>query len=221
MLDTFDRLLNTEERDLLARLSDPVRIQEFRDATPYSTGDFNRCPLRVLRERQAHCLDGALFAALALRRLGHRPLIVDLLPAPGSDDDHVLAIYRENNGLGALAKSNFAGLRSRAPVYRTLRELVLSYFEDYFNVDGLRSLRGYTRPLDLSVYDRWDWAGSDAGADAIEKRLYGLRGIPLLTPTMAATLSPVDALSYQSGTLGTNPAGLYRPHAAEEQRVRR
>lgn len=201
----------------MAGLSSPARIQAFLDDTPYSTENANRCPLSVLRDRRAHCLDGGLFAALALRRLGHRPLIVDLLPEPGTDDDHLLAIYRQNGGLGAVAKSNFAGLRGREPVYRTLRELVMSYFEFYFNVDGQRTLRGYARPLDLGAYDRLDWTWRDAGADAIEKRLYGLHPIPLLQPAMAAALTPLDDLSYRSGTLGIDLAGVYRPHAPEEQ----
>ena len=147
----------------------------------------------------------------ALRRLGYPPLIVDLLPEPGTDDDHVLAIFKKDGYLGAVAKSNFVGLRYREPIYRSLRELVLSYFEVYFNVHGQKTLRAYSMPLNLAAFDRLGWMWDDAGADAVERRLPRLRHISLITPEMAAGLSPVDKLSYAAGMLGSNPAGLYKP----------
>jgi hypothetical protein len=211
MVDHFDEQLSAEERAVLAELNTPARIQAYLDATPYAAESRNRCPLTVLRDRRAHCLDGGLFAALALRRLGYPPLIVDLLPEPGTDDDHILAIYRQNDGIGAVAKSNFTGLRSREPVYRTLRELAMSYFEVYFNVDGVRTLRAYTRPLNLAPFDRLGWTWSDEGADAIEQHLYKLRPIPLITPEQAAALGPLDSLTYRAGTLESDPAGMYQP----------
>ena len=133
--------LSPEQEETLAALTSPERIQAYLDSLQYPSGPENRCPGRVMAEEKAHCLDGALFAAFALRRLGHPPLIVDLLPEPGTDDDHVLAIFRCGKGLGALAKSNFTGLRLREPVYRSLRELVMSYFDFYFNVEGVKTLR--------------------------------------------------------------------------------
>jgi hypothetical protein len=146
--DFLDQLTD-HERQTLAGLDSPAAIQAFLDDIPYSTDDFYRCPLRVLRERTAHCFDGALFGAAALRRLGYPPLILDMLAE--RDDEHLLALYRVDSHWGAVAKSNFAGLRFREPVYRSLRELVMSYFEDYFNADGEKTLRGYTVPLDLSA----------------------------------------------------------------------
>ena len=110
----------------------------------------------VLRERMANCFDGAVFAAAMLSRLGHPPLILDMLPN-GRDDDHVLAVYKRDGHWGAVAKSNFAGLRFREPVYRTVRELVMSYFEQYYNVDREKTLRAYTRPLNLQVFDKYQW----------------------------------------------------------------
>ena len=142
---------------------------------------------------------------------GHEPLILDMFPEPGLDDDHVLAIFKINGRFGALAKSNFVTLRYREPVYHNLRELVMSYFDGFFNVDGVRTLRSYTRPLRLAAYDQNGWMWSDAGADAIEKRLLQLYRYPLLTPEMAANLVKVDPLTYKAGTLATNPAGLYQP----------
>lgn len=207
----FEALLDREQREIFSSLDSPASIQAFLDEIPYSAQDANRCPLYVLRDRVAHCLDGALFAAAALRRIGFPPLIVDLLPEPGTDDDHVLAIYRRDGCLGAVAKSNFVGLRFREAIYRNLRELVMSYFEGYFNVTGVKTLRGYTRPLDLKTFDKVGWMWSNKAADAIEQRLKELQEIPLLTPQMVSFLSPVDKRSYEAGMMGTNAAGLYKP----------
>lgn len=205
----FEESLNARERKRLAPLTTPVQIQAFLDAIPYSTEDRYRCPLSVLRDRVAHCYDGALFAAAMLRRLGHPPLLVNLFAY--RDDEHLLAVFRRAGGWGALAKSNFVGLRYREPVYRTLRELIMSYFEDYYNIEGLRSLRSYTRPLNLRVFDHLNWPIDDAAPHYIAQRLDRLRRIPLLTPRMIARLSPLDKRSYEAGMLGTNPAGIYRP----------
>jgi len=213
MPTSFEEFLSEEQLSLIRSLDSPSKIQAFLDGVPYSAEDRNRCPLNVLRDRQAHCLDGALFAAASLRRLGYPALLVDLYPEPGMDDDHVLAIYRRGSRFGAVAKSNFVGLRYREPVYRGPRELVMSYFNDFFNVDGVKTLRYYTRPLNLKAYDRLEWTSNDTGADAIEQRLLKLPRIPLLTPELAASLSPMDALSYKAGLLNVNYAGLYKPRA--------
>ena len=122
-----------------------------------------------MQDAQCHCLDGGLLAALAMRRIGYPGLLLDLVPASDRhgkklDDDHVLAIFRRNGCWGAVAKSNYSFLRYREPVFRTLRELVMSYFEVYLSVGGLKTLRGYTRPLDISRYDRLEYAWSEAGA---------------------------------------------------------
>ncbi len=211
MSNRLEDYLSPDQRRLFAGLSSPAAIQAFLDEIPYSTEDANRCPLRVLGDRKAHCYDGAIFAAAALRRLGHPPVVVDMLPEPGTDDDHLLAIFKQNGCFGAVAKSNFVGLRYREPIYRSLRELVLSYFEDYFNVQGLKTLRGYTWPLDLRAFDRLGWEWRDAGVDAIEQRLGRLRRTYLLTPEMAAALSPVDRRSLTAGLFGSDPDGLFKP----------
>ena len=167
----IEDFLTEAEEAVLASLSSPAAIQAYLDATPYSPDDRDRCPLNVIRDRVAHCLDGGLFAAMALRRLGHPPLVVDLLPEPGIDDDHVLAIFKQGDCYGAVAKSNFVGLRYREPVYRTLRELAMSYFEVFYNVDGLKTLRGYTVPLNLNLLDRYGWTCDDEGVKPIVQRM--------------------------------------------------
>ena len=122
-------MFNRAERQLFRRLNTPEKIQRFLDELPYDKepdGPRCRSPRRVLLDRTAHCMEGALLGAVALRMLGHPPLLLDLEAV--RDDDHVLAIFRVQGCWGAVAKSNYSGLRFREPVYRTLRELVMSYF---------------------------------------------------------------------------------------------
>jgi hypothetical protein len=195
------------ERTQLRRLSSPLRIQQYLDRLAYRARTPAVCPRKVLRERCAHCFDGALFAAAALRRLGHPPLLVDLRAV--RDDDHVLAIYREGGHYGALAKSNFAGLRFREPIHRTLRELVLTYFEDYFSADGEKTLREYSRPLDLRRFDRLGWMFRDEPLPLIEERLDDLRHHPILSGPMERRLAPVDPRSLRAGLVGSLRAGIY------------
>jgi len=208
-IEAFDQSLNKKELKLISNLTSPVKIQAFLDSIPYSAEDIYRCPLRVLRDRKAHCFDGAMFAAAALRRLGHPPLILDLLPH--NDDDHLLALYQRDGHWSAVAKSNFVGLRFREPVYRTTRELVISYFEDFYNVDREKTLRGYTVPLNLSAFDPLDWMTCDETMDAISDKLDKIRKVYLLTDKMVAGLALVDERFYQAGLMGVNAAGLYKP----------
>ena len=206
--DAFDAALTARERKSLARLHSPAAIQSFLDDIPYSIDDRYRCPLSVVRDRRAHCYDGAVFAAALLRRAGYPPLIVNLFAY--RDDEHLLAIYRRAGRWGAVAKSNFAGLRYREPVYRTLRELAISYFEDYYNMEGTRSLRSHTRPLNLAQFDGAGWTTRDESMERIAARLDALRRIPLLTPRMIARLAPLDKRSYDAGMVGVDMAGVYR-----------
>jgi hypothetical protein len=204
-VSTFTRA----ERAVFNRLASPQKIQEFLLALPYSAEECYRSPRSVLRDRTAHCFDGALFAAAALRFIGHPPLIVDILPNH-RDDDHVIALYRIRGCWGSVAKSNFAGLTYREPVHRTLRELILSYFEQFYNVAKEKTLRGYTMPLDLRQFDRSDWMGSDDHLESIAGRLDTIRKVRLLTPAMVRRLAKVDDRSYAAGLLGSNPDGLFK-----------
>lgn len=194
----------------MQRLGSLAAIQSFLDDTAYSEDKFYRCPAQVLVERKAHCVDGALLAAAALRHLGDPPLILDLRAE--RDDDHVVAVFRRHGHWGALAKSNVVGLRFREPVYASLRELVMSYFEPYYNLDGERALRSYSDPLDLSSFDALDWEQRpDAIESVIVRALDDLPHHDLLTPAMIADLHPMDARSFAAGLLGSNPNGLYKP----------
>ncbi|HAY38797.1 MAG TPA: hypothetical protein DCY53_05285 [Desulfobacteraceae bacterium] len=194
----------------MSKLNSPNKIQAFLDAIPYSSESIYRCPLQVLRDRVANCFDGALFAAAALRQIGFPPLILDMIP-DSRDDDHVLALYKQDGHWGAIAKSNFVGLRFREPIHRNLRELVLSYFDQYYNIKREKTLRGYTLPLNLKTFDKFDWMVSDKSMKRIAQRLDEIRRFFLLTPKMIAGLSTVDERLYRAGLQGANEAGLYKP----------
>jgi hypothetical protein len=198
-----------DETRALDQLGTPSQIQGYLDSIGYSPDHFYRSPRSVLRDRLAHCFDGALLAAAALRRLGYPPLLLDLRAV--NDDDHVLAVYQVGGYWGAIAKSNFTGLRFREPIHRTLRELALSYFEDYFNSEGEKTLRAYSLPLDLTTFDADGWMQRNEALERIARRLDEVRHFPLLTRAMIARLSPTDPRSLQAGMLGVNEAGLFRP----------
>ncbi len=209
-IESFDLVLTKAERKIMLRLASPSAIQSFLDGLAYSAEEICRCPLRVLREGTAHCFDGALFAAAALRRLGYPPLILEMLPND-RDDDHLLALYKFDGHWGAVAKSNFVGLRFREPIYRSLRELVMSYFEQYYNVEREKTLRGYTLPLNLKAFDMFQWMMRDAPLERIAQKLDEIRRFPVLGRSMTPSLSLVDERSFHAGLLGVNEAGLFRP----------
>jgi len=202
--DPFSRA----QRGVLRRLDSPFKIQAYLDSLRYPADDFNRSPLRVMVDRKANCFDGALFAAFALWRLGHPPRIVDLFA--DNDDDHLLALFKVRGAWGAVAKSNYVGLRFRDPVYRSLRELVMSYFEPFYNTLGEKSLRSYTRPISLRQFDRLGWATQEAALGVVAEHTEKVTRIPVLTTAMLRELSPVDARSYQAGRLGVVEAGLFQ-----------
>lgn len=210
-LRVFNEQLSEAEKHLIDSLQSPFQIQVFLDDIPYPSGDENRSVLQVLRQRKAHCLDGGLFAAAALHRLGHPALIMDMQPEPGRDDDHVLALYKHRTCWGAVAKSNYSGLRFREPIFRTLRELVLSYFEDFFNTKGEKTLRSYSRPINLARFDHLNWMTEPQGVDRIEDYLKTIKVTLLLNDEQINQLSPVDRRSFEAGTLGINHEGAFKP----------
>ena len=207
----FLNQLIKEEKNIINSLNTPYKIQAFLNTVVYSGDEGNRSPIEVLRLHKAHCFDGGLFAAAALRLQGFEPIITDLLPEPGKDDDHILALFKVGSHWGAVAKSNFSGLRFREPIHRTLRELVMTYFDDFFNIKSEKTFRFYSRPVHLTRFDRMNWMTDIRGLNAIEKHLYQIKPIPLITPDQAAYLSPVDKLSFDAGTLGLNYDGVYKP----------
>ena len=192
-----------ETRKLKA-LKTPERIQRYLDVdvkyNKEADGETVRSPRRVLRDQVAHCLEGALLAAAALRFHGFPPLLLDL----GSvrDDDHVLAIFKRGRCWGAITKSNYSGLRFREPVYRSLRELVMSYFEVYFNLAREKTLRNYSRPVHLSQFDRIHWMTAEEDLWAINDHLVNIPHVALLEKGAERRLARVDDRIFAAGLVG-------------------
>jgi hypothetical protein len=193
--------LSAKDLRTLRSLNTPAKIQKFIDAITYDYADTARSPQRVLRERAGHCMEGALLAAAALRVNGHPALLMDLEAV--RDDDHVVALYREHGLWGGIAKSNYAGLRFRAPIYRTLRELALSYFEHYYNLRGERTLRAYSAAVKLERFDSQHWMTSEEDVWCVAEYLVDARHYPLLPQKIARTLPRLDRRSYEAGMHGT------------------
>jgi hypothetical protein len=186
--DTFG-FTRSELRRLRA-LKTPAGVQRSLDDLPYNLSFTARSPQKVLRDRTASCLEGGIFAAAALRVLGFPPLIFDL--EAEQDTDHVIAIFKLRGHWGAVAKSNFTGCRYREPVYRSLRELAMSYFNIYFNLRGERTLRRYSRPVNLARFDRQNWMTTEKPIWFIAEHLCEIPHIPLLTRAMEKRLTRVD-----------------------------
>lgn len=190
----------------LRSFKDPYGIQRFLDDTPYHLEDTAWSPRVVLREQTSHCLEGAIFAAAALRALGFPPQIIDF--EAENDTDHVLAVYRIKGHWGAVAKSNYVGCRYREPVYRTLRELAMSYFNIYFNMRRERTLRNYSRPVNLARFDHLNWMTTENSVWFIPYHLVDIPHIKLLCPSMKRLLHRVDERLFRAETFGK----AHKPH---------
>jgi hypothetical protein len=195
---------NAAERRIFRKLTTPAKLQRYLDTEiGYNLeprGHTCYSPRMVMRERVAHCMEGAMFAAAALREIGHPPLLVDLEAV--RDTDHVLAVYRVGGYWGAVAKSDYSGLRSREPVYRSLREMVMSYFEHFFNPAGEKTLRNFSRPVNLARFDRIGWETREGDVWEIPNYLCDIPHTPLIDRTVERRLSRMDARLYAAGRLG-------------------
>src|SRR5215467_2213584 len=193
-----------EERSVFRRLTSPEKIQRFLDFDIAYNKEYDgptcRSPRRVLRDRTAHCMEGALFGAAALRMMGHPPLLLDLEAV--RDDDHVLAIFRIRGHWGAVAKSNYSGLRYREPVYRTLRELVMSYFEHYYNLRKEKTLRAYSRPVNLARFDGLNWMTAEEDVWFAPEYLCTVSHTPVLRSRLIPRLGRVDDRLFSAGLIG-------------------
>jgi hypothetical protein len=200
---------NNDEIRFLKTLDDPDKIQSFLDSVDYNPGYECRSPRWVMKKKSAHCFEGALFAAAALEFIGYKPLIVDMKAQ--NDDDHVIALFKRNSFWGAVAKSNFTSLRFREPVYRTLRELIMSYFDFFFNTEGYKSLRSYSRPFNLSMFESRNWKTSDEDLEYIGDRIESLPHYPVVSDRMISELYRASETMMKAGLLGSDPEGLFKP----------
>jgi hypothetical protein len=184
----------------LRSLKDPYGIQRFLDDMPYHLADTAWSPRRALREYTSHCFEGAIFAAAALRANGFPPLVLDF--EADHDTDHVVAIYRVNGHWGAIAKSNFTGCRFREPVYRSLRELAMSYFNLYCNMRRERTLRTFSRPVNLTRFDRLEWMTTEKPIWFIVNYLFEIHHYKVLLPGMVKQLHRVDERLFRAECTG-------------------
>lgn len=194
--------LTRSEARLLSSLTPTSRIQEFLDTSLiYDTkGGTCRSPRRVIRDGTCQCMDGALFAAAALRMQGHPPLILDL--EAEQDSDHVLAVFRSPHGWGAIARSNYSGLRYREPVYASIRELVMSYFESYFNLRREKTLRAYSQPVNLTRFDSIHWMTAERDLWDIPNHLVRIPHTKIATRAAIKQYSKVDRRLFAAGLVG-------------------
>jgi hypothetical protein len=198
-----------DEISFLNTMSDPDKIQGFLDSIEYNPVYECRSPRWVIKKKSAHCFEGALFAAAAMEFNGYQPLIVDLKAY--NDDDHVIAIFKKDGYWGAVAKSNFTSLRYREPVYRSLRELIMSYFDFYFNTDGDKSLRSYSTPLNLTIYNPRHWTTTDEDLEYIGDKLEQLHHYPVVNEKMIKNLKRASSIMLAAGMLGSKAEGLFKP----------
>lgn len=192
------------ELRVLRRLSSPAKIQDFLNAMPANLepgGDTCLSPRRVLAENRAHCIEGAMLAAAALRLQGQRPLLLDLT-ASAADADHVVALFKRHGHWGAISKTNHAVLRYREPVYRTVRELAMSYFHEYFvQSSGRKTLRSFSVPVDLSRFDRRGWMTAEEDVWYVPLHLCDVPHMPILTRPQLASLRRADPIEVRAGEL--------------------
>lgn len=208
-----------EEIRILNKLNSPYHIQEFLDDCKYNATGETRSPRYILANRRAHCLEGALFAAACLEYCGFQPLVVDLQAF--NDDDHVIAVFKIDNHWGALAKSNFTTLRFREPVYRTVRELAMSYFDFYFNTDGEKTLRAYSRPFNLKMFNNKNWRTTEDDLEEIGYFLDEAKHIPLINDQQISRLVKAGDYLLESSLMGSIPEGLFVPGSGKKTKSSR
>ncbi len=204
---------SARECRILAKLDTPAKIQDYVDALAYNLeehGETYYSPAMVIRYKKADCIEGAIFAAAALRFHGYPPLLLDLT-ANKRDSDHVLAIFRHNGCWGAIGKSKYTFFAFREPVYRTLRELAMSYFELYFNFWGEKTMRSFSkRPLNLAMFDSKKWMTSEKYLFFVATELDKLPHEKILKPGMARSLRRVTPLDKESGEIWIRRKGILK-----------
>jgi hypothetical protein len=185
-----------QELIILRRLNSPVKIQDFLQTLPMNFHDEYRSPRVVLQTRKAHCIEGAMLAAAALWLQGKEPLLLDLKSGRG-DDDHVVALFKHKNFWGAISKTNHAVLRYRDPIYKSVRELAMSYFHEYFLDNGRKTLKSFSKPLNLKKFAHRGWTVAPGHLNYIAKALDNLPH-ELMIPS-GVKLRPADSIERKMG----------------------
>jgi hypothetical protein len=190
--------LTDKELGIFRSLNTPAKIQDFINRLEYKYGTGSQSPRLVLRTGKANCFEAAVFAAAARRLNGYEPLLIDLRAV--RDEDHVLALHKFNNFWGAMGKSKFVGLMYREAIYRSPRELALSYFEFYYNYNHEKTLRGYSLPLNLKIFDKRNWMTTEENIDFIGDHIDEIRHFEIL-PKGMEKLRTVDEPTFSRGII--------------------
>jgi hypothetical protein len=194
---------NDRELAVFKRLDSPQKIQDYLNKLPINfekEGETCHSPRSVIREKTAHCAEGAIFAAVALWYHGQKPLLLDLKTTP-NDDEHVVALFQSRRYWGAISKTNHAVLRYREPIYKTVRELALSYFHEYFKDSGQKTLRSYSDPFDLSKIKDKSWLTTEEGMWDIVEQLDHSKHHPFLDKWQEKNLRKADRVEIEAGRL--------------------
>ncbi len=195
--------LTPNELRILKPLTTPQKVQDFLETIPINfeeTKETCMSPRMVLKEWKAHCIEGAMLAALILRLHGHRPLLVDMTATP-DDDDHVIAVFKQHGHWGAISKTNHAVLGYRDPIYRTIRELVVSYFHEYSDKKGKKTLRSYSVPINLSRFDAKGWMTAQQDVWYVADHLDTIRHFSFANKAQLVTLRNADPIELKTGKL--------------------
>ena len=194
---------NKKEIDVLRRLNSPQKIQDYINKLPINfelDGDTCMSPRKVLSLKSAHCVEGALLAAVALWYHGQKPLLLDLKTTP-NDDEHVVALFQSRGYWGAISKTNHGVLRYREPIYKTVRELALSYFHEYFKNSGQKTLRSYSAPFDLSKIKDKTWMISNDNLWNLVEKLDTSKHYPFLNRYQEKNLRKADKIEIEAGKI--------------------
>ena len=195
--------LTRQEKKIFDKLNTPKKIQDFLENIPINFeegGETCLSPHRVLVENRAHCFEGALLAAALLMHHGERPLLMDL-KSTDDDEDHVVALFRNNGRWGSLSKTNHAVLRYREPIYKNTRELALSFFHEYFRDDGRKTLRSYSLPLNLSKFNRLNWVTDEKSLWYLVEALDRSPHRPIVSKSQIAKMRRADPIEIKAGKI--------------------
>ncbi len=195
-------MFTKKEQALLKKLNTPAKVQDFLNSLPFNfekNGETLRSPIQVLRTRTAHCFEGALFGAYVLSLHGFTPYVLHLEATKG-DYDHVITPFQINGLWGALSKTNHAVLRYREPVYRDIHELVMSYFHEYFLDTGVKTLRRYSDPLDLSILEE-AWITSPKNLWHIDKMLDKVKHYDIISKSRIKKLRKAERIEIEAGKI--------------------
>lgn len=195
--------LTKEEERTLRKLDTPKKIQDFLDKIPINF-DYKRdtcmSPRVILRKWKCHCIEAAVFAAACLKLQGKKPLLVDLT-AVKHDYDHVIAVFKEQGKWGAISKSNHAVLRYREPIYKDIRELIMSFFHEYTDKKGRKNLRSFSMPINLEKFDKFNWMTSEEDLWEIDSYLGKVKHYPILNRKQIRNLRKADKIEIKAGNL--------------------